>query len=123
MTRWIEELSTALNAIGTSLPVATGGFIGALLSMRFLGPSASILFRMVMVVCGFSASVILTPLAVYLLGIHEINVMSGVAFILGLYGMSLVSEGNELIKSGALRETINGWFRKGNNGGGGEGGG
>ena len=112
MMKWIQEVSQALDALGSSLPVACGGFLGALLSLRFLKPDASTSFRLLMLGGGFAASMMLTPGITYLLDIKTVNVLSGLAFLVGLYGMSLISEGNELIKSGALRELVFGRLKK-----------
>lgn len=112
MPHWIKELKDALETIGSSLPIAGGGFFGALLSLRFLNPDASVLFRCVMVAGGFIASIMLVPLVVSLLGIQGVNIMAGISFIVGLYGMSIISEGNELIKSGALRDLVMGRIKR-----------
>lgn len=104
--QWIKELKDALESVGSSLPIAGGGFFGALLSLRFLSPEASVLFRFTMMFGGIAAAVLLVPLVVSVLEIQGINVVAGIAFIVGLYGMSIISEGNELIKSGALRDLV-----------------
>ena len=114
--QWIKELKEALESVGSSLPVAGGGFFGALLSLRFLSPEASVLFRFTMLFGGVAAAVLLVPLVVSTLEIQGVNVMAGIAFIVGLYGISIISEGNELIKSGALRDLVLGRIkRKGDN--------
>lgn len=110
--QWIKELKDALEAVGSSLSIAGGGFFGALLSLRFLSPDASILFRCLMVVSGFIAAIMLAPLVVSVLNIQGVNIAAGISFIIGLYGMSIISEGNELIKSGALRDLVLGRIKR-----------
>ena len=112
MVQWIKELKDALESVGSSLPVAGGGFFGALLSLRFLSPEASVLFRFTMLFGGVAAAVLLVPLVVSTLEIQGVNVMAGIAFIVGLYGMSIISEGNALIKSGALRDLVLGRIKR-----------
>lgn len=112
LTTWLKGLSEALDAIGSNVPIAGGGFFGALLSLRFLSPDATLFFRCLMVFGGFISAIMLVPLVVSVLGIKGVNVVAGVSFIVGLYGMSIISEGNELIKNGALRDLLLGRFKK-----------
>lgn len=112
LTPWFKGLSDALDAIGSSVPMAGGGFFGALLSLRFLSPDASVAFRMVMLFGGFVASIMLVPMVVSMLDIKGVNVTAGISFIVGLYGMSVIAEGNELIRSGALRDLVLGRFKR-----------
>jgi hypothetical protein len=109
---WLKGVSEAIEALGSNVPITTGGFFGALLSLRFLSPDASILFRCMMVLGGFIAAIMLVPLVVSVLGIQGVNITAGVSFIIGLYGMSIISEGHELIKSGVLRDLVLGRIKR-----------
>lgn len=103
MGKVLDSLFVALGLSGIVLgTVASGGALGALLSLR-AAPSGS---RLVAFFSAWAASFCLTPLVAAYFEWQRPVMLLGASFLLGMYAIALLDELTTLIKSGAARQ----WF-------------
>lgn len=80
-------LDAILASLGLTKGSALGGFFGAVISLRFL-EGLSWWKRLSTVIAGTFVAAYVTPLIVLLFDLN-VKVESGVAFLVGVFGMSL----------------------------------
>ena len=94
----MDSLKVALEVAGVKVGLLAGGFIGAVLSLRFV--AAQTTWEKVCIVCGgTAASVFLTPIITNYINVNA-STEYGISFLLGVYGMSAMSELYKFIQSG-----------------------
>lgn len=96
-----------LDMMGVSRGTALAAFFGALFSFRLLDKSIALPSRLVMVACGFAASIYFTPGVVEWFGFKS-GMVGAVGFALGLFSMSLIDALASAIKSGQLFAAVKG---------------
>ena len=88
------------NWLSIKLGILLGGFFGALVSLKFVAALAqmTVAQRIVTVLGGWAAAVFVTPLSIEAFDLTLSDRSSaGVAFIIGLFGLSVVSAAMENI--------------------------
>lgn len=96
-----------LDVVGVSKGTALAAFLGALFSFRLLDKTIPVASRLVMVACGFAASIYLTPAVVDWFSFKP-SMTGAVGFALGLFSMSLIDALAAAIKSGQLLAAVKG---------------
>ncbi len=77
-----------LSAIGLKLATFVGGFIGAVVSLKFIDAGMNSWQKATTVLAGSVVAGYVTPVIVDTLGLSE-KLEAGIAFLIGLFGMSL----------------------------------
>lgn len=85
------------------------GALGALVALRG-APGSSWGERVVNVGCGALIAGFVTPAAAEWFGLGSPEMRSAIAFMLGLFGMSLVAAITESIRSGTVSDLLRGLF-------------
>jgi hypothetical protein len=85
------------------------GALGALVALKG-APGASWGERIINVGCGALIAGFVAPAAAEWFGLASPEMRSAIAFMLGLFGMSLVAAITESIRSGTLTELLRGLF-------------
>lgn len=98
-----------LSALGIKGSAATGGFIGALVSLRFV-PGINIWQRATNFLGGWAGAAYSSPLAIAGLDMEE-NHIGGVAFMIGVLFMLIVSRITEALPK--IIEDLRSWVRSG----------
>lgn len=94
-----------IDHISASSGVISASFLGALLSLKWVDKSLSLSIKLVMVTGGFLTARFGTPLLLEVMSLSD-HSSFGVAFFIGIYGMSLIDAGFSQIKNGQLIEGI-----------------
>jgi hypothetical protein len=81
------DMTTLLDALGLSRGATVGGFLGALVSLKFI-EGLTILARATTVVSGMLAAAYVTPLVLTTGGLSD-KIEGAIAFLIGVFGMSL----------------------------------
>lgn len=97
-------MTALLEALGLKLGVVVGGFIGSVVSLRF-AQGLSLTGKLSMVFGGLAAAAYLTPLVSLVIDLKA-PIESGIAFLIGLYGMSAIAEGYKFISSGEAMKLL-----------------
>lgn len=79
-------LDTALSALGLTKGAAIGGFLGALVSLKFI-EGLTLWQRMITVICGMLFASYVTPLVMEIVSMTP-KTESAIAFLIGVFGMS-----------------------------------
>lgn len=89
------------------------GVLGSVVSLRWV-PGATVVGRMFHVGSGTVCAGFISPALTEWLHVAPIAVQSGLAFAVGLFGLSLAAAATEAIKAVGWAEVIKGWVsRKG----------
>jgi len=90
-----RDVHTFFKTFGIDLSPAVAGFIGALISLKFLATMSPVQVWITLAI-GFATSGYLTPVAhVYLTALPE----GGVGFVIGLFSMGVLGGAMELVNS------------------------
>lgn len=114
---FVTALAASMNV---TLGVVVGGTVGSSVSALFLMPAGTALrARLLYFGGGNGLALCGSGLVSELLGVQNAASMSGVALALGLWGIALVIESNDFIRSGGLRDVVRAWraFRNPSSGG------
>lgn len=103
-------LETLLGSVGLKKLPFFAGFIGAVVSLKYIAGCDTGLQKAVMAFSGAFAANYLTPLVMQWLETEKGE--AGIAFAIGLFGMSLAAALMESIKHIDLAELIKGRFGK-----------
>lgn len=98
-----------LHRIGIDVTTTTAGVIGGLLSIAFVEKSG-LIGRATAVTGGWACAHFLTPHVKTYFDVAGPG--GGIAFLLGLFGMLIVSALANVIKTINLAELISGWVKK-----------
>ena len=98
-----------LEQISASTGTILASFLGAVLSLKWMDNSLSTSAKVTMVVGGFLSACFGTPMLISVMALSD-HVSSGMAFFLGLFGMSLIDAVFAQIKDGRLIEGIKAKF-------------
>lgn len=103
------DINQIADGLGITKGTLLASFLGAVLSLRWIDKSLSALIKWVMVVGGFLSANYGAPLLAGVLGMT--GGTAGLAFFLGLFGMSLIDAVYSLFRDGTiaayLRRRIN----------------
>ena len=89
----------------------TAGIGGALAGLRF-APGITLLERVFNVVSGAACAGWLAPAAVSLFDLTSVSAESALAFLIGMFGMSIAAAVAEAVRSVRLAEIITGWISR-----------
>lgn len=104
---FVTALAASMNV---TLGVVVGGTVGSGVSALFLMPAGTTpRARLLYFGGGNGLALCGSGLAGELLGVQNATSMSGVALALGLWGIALVIETNDFIRSGGLRDLARAW--------------
>lgn len=104
----IEQLAAAL---GTKKLIMIAGMAGAIISLKFVAEVDNWWSRVTLVVCGTAFASYATPALGEWLAVSE-RVESGMAFAIGLFGMSFAGAILSALKEAKLAEAISSWFKR-----------
>ena len=104
----IEQLAAALGVKQAGL---IAGFVGAVVSLRFVTEARTWPARITMALCGTLCAAYLTPALAEYLDASE-RVENGLAFALGLFGMTLAGAIVSAIRELKVAEQIATWFKR-----------
>jgi uncharacterized membrane protein len=104
----IDQLAAAL---GTKKLIMVAGLVGAVISLKFVSEIDSWWSRITLVICGTAVASYATPALGEFLSVSE-RVESGMAFAIGLFGMSFAGAVLTAFKEAKLGEAIATWFKK-----------
>lgn len=93
------------DSVGLDKVSLAGSFFGALISLKWVDASLPRTTRLLMVIGGFLVSVFVTPALVEWFGLTG-RVVGGLAFMLGIVGMSFVDAVAIWVKSGKIGEML-----------------
>ena len=106
----LEQLAAALGVKSTNL---AAGFLGALVSLRFLNEAKTWPARVIMALCGTICAVFAAPALIdYFLSGASARVESGLTFAVGLFGMTATGSFIAAIRELKIAEHISTWFKK-----------
>lgn len=100
------DINSLAESVGID-KIVVGGFLGAVLSLRFVDKSLGVLDRALLVLGGLAAAKYGTQLVQAFVDIKG-GYMDGVSFFIGLYGMSLIDALYTPIRDGTLIAKIRG---------------
>tara|TARA_R110000868_G_scaffold19561_1_gene84203 strand:- start:957 stop:1283 length:327 start_codon:yes stop_codon:yes gene_type:complete len=104
----LEQIAAA---VGIKKIVLIAGLAGAVISLRFVSEVNTWWSRITLVICGTAFASYATPaLAEWLVASERVE--SGLAFAIGLFGMSLAGALLAAIKEAKLAEAISSWFKR-----------
>jgi hypothetical protein len=106
VTRLLELIIHFMDTMGWTFALLVSGFIGALLSLVSLDGDVTIRIRLVTVGGGIALSWFGAPALGNYWAIPNGPILSGVSFVLGLYGLAIVNELFDFIRSGALKTAL-----------------
>lgn len=89
----------------------TAGIGGALAGLRF-APGATLLERAFNVVSGAACAGWLAPAAVSLFDLTSVSAESAMAFLIGMFGMSIAAAVMEAVRAVKLAEILTGWISR-----------
>lgn len=98
--------------IGVKFTSAVAGFFGSLISLRFIQDARTWPQRAWIVACGTIAAAYGTPLAAHAIGATTEQLQSGMAFLIGMFGLTL---GNAIyigIKDSKLGDALMSWITR-----------
>jgi hypothetical protein len=104
----LDQIATVLGVKKAGL---IAGFIGALVSLRFVHEANTWASRIFMAMAGTMAAAYLTPGIAEFLGASE-RVESALAFGFGLFGMTLAGAIVAQVRDLKLAEAIATWFKR-----------
>ena len=87
------------------------GTLGALVGLRF-APGLGVVERSINVSSGALVASFLTPVATTVLSVNSPSVESGFAFILGMFGMSIMASVMTGLREVRFGEIITGWLKR-----------
>lgn len=98
------------STLGVKSSQLLAGFLGALGSLHFL-PKASRIFLCSMVINGAICAAYVTPAIAVYLDVGE-RLENGIAFTVGLFGMTLTGAVITAIRESKLAESISSWTKR-----------
>ncbi len=105
IARLLEAITSGMTELGLTWSILIAGVAGALISLISLdGPGVKM--KLVTLFGGIALSWFGTPALGSYWGFTKIPVLAGIALVLGLYGLAVIKEFSDLIKSGALKNLI-----------------
>jgi fructose-specific phosphotransferase system IIC component len=104
----LDQIATVLGVKKAGL---IAGFIGALISLRFIAEATTWPSRIFMALAGTMAAAYLTPGIAEYLGAGE-RVESALAFCLGLFGMTASGAIMHSLRELKIAEAVATWFKK-----------
>lgn len=89
----------------------TAGLGGALVGLRF-APGATILERSLNVLSGAACAGWLAPAAVTLFDLTSKSAEAAMAFLIGMFGLSIAAAAMEVVRTIKLSEIVSGWISR-----------
>lgn len=112
IARLIEIILATIVELGITWAIVICGFAGSCLSLMSIDPSTVTLrTRITTVAAGLALSWFGTPALASYWEITHVPIISGVALLLGLFGIVIVKEIFDFIKSGGLKSFIPSFLR------------
>jgi len=96
---------------GYSVATAVWGILGSAVSMRFV-TQMGLAKGATAIVSGGLTAMAATPIVGFIFGIVNEDVLYGVAFFMGLFGLSLTASVFDAIKNTKWTEILESWLRK-----------
>ena len=104
----IDQLAAVL---GTKKLILIAGLVGSIISLRFISEVTTWWSRTTLVICGTFITSYATPALSEWLTVSE-RVETGMGFVIGLFGMSMVAAIMAALKEAKLGEAISSWFKR-----------
>lgn len=106
LPRFLEFLLAMKDELGLTWGMIIAGSVGAMLSLASIDPSTRIMGYVTTVLAGIAISWFGTPAVGTYLEITKIPVLTGIALINGLFGLAVIKEVSDIIRTGGLRSVL-----------------
>lgn len=106
----MSGIETLFSALGIKLKTLIAGAAGSAISLKFFD-DLTVFQRWTTFLCGMVLAIFLTEGMAYYLEIKTLSLEVGLAFLIGLFGMSITGSIMQLIKTTDWGKTLVGFFQ------------